>query len=167
MRCKGASPAAISCQCNVLKGTGWFSYVWRLRPCAELLLCCCCLQAVPCEAFCEAMCTANPDQASLLRSMLPWYDTPGTPELTISTSYSPSNESLTITIKQRNDTAKDVDKALNKPLLIPFKVRTHLQLTAMACMFEICQQPAQQKLCLVLACSHCLHLWKTGNQHQS
>lgn len=93
-------------------------------------------QAVPCEAFCEALCAANPDQASLLRSMLPWYDTPGTPELTISTSYSPSNESLTINIKQRNDTAKEVDKALNKPLLIPFKVRSAYTCNCLpACVF--------------------------------
>jgi aminopeptidase N len=73
------------------------------------------MQAVPCEAFCEALCAANPDQDSLLQRMLPWYNTTGTPELTVSTSYSPSSESLTITIKQRNDTAKEVDKALNKP----------------------------------------------------
>jgi aminopeptidase N len=56
--------------------------------------------------------------------MLPWYSTPGTPELTVSTSYSPSSESLTITIKQRNDTAKEVGKALNKPVLVPLKVRS-------------------------------------------
>lgn len=87
------------------------------------IFCCVFLQAVPCEAFCEALCAANPDHASLLKGMLPWYDTPGTPELNVSTSYSPTNESLTITIKQRNDTAKQIDKALNKPLLIPFKVR--------------------------------------------
>lgn len=81
-----------------------------------------CVQAVPCEAFCEALCAANPSQSGLLRGLLPWYDTPGTPTLTISSSYSPSSESLTLTIKQRNDTARGVDKALHKPLLIPVKV---------------------------------------------
>lgn len=96
------------------------------------------------------MFTANPDQASLLRSMLPWYDTPGTPELTISTSYSPSNESLTITIKQRNDTAKEVDKALNKPLLIPFKVRTRLQLTASLCVLKLASSQHSR------SCARCL-----------
>lgn len=77
---------------------------------------------MPCEAFCEALCTANSDHASLLQRMLPWYCTPGTPTLTISSIYSPASESLTVTIKQRNDTAQRIDRALNKPLLIPVKV---------------------------------------------
>jgi hypothetical protein len=81
-----------------------------------------CMQAVPCKAFCEALCAANPAQDSLLQGMLPWYSTPGTLELSISTSYTPSSESLTITIKQRNETAKEVDNALTKPALTPLKV---------------------------------------------
>jgi len=81
-----------------------------------------CVQAVSCEAFCEALSAANPDHASLLSGLLPWYDTPGTPTLTISSSYSPSSESLTLTIKQNNHTAKEINKALHKPMLIPVKV---------------------------------------------
>lgn len=84
---------------------------------------CGCAQAVSCEAFCEALSAANPDHASLLLGLLPWYDTPGTPTLTISSSYSPSSESLTLTIKQNNHTAKKINKALHKPMLIPVKVR--------------------------------------------
>ena len=94
----------------------------KLSPVALVFHLCAVLQAVPCEAFCEALSAANPDHASLLQGLLPWYDTLGTPTVTISSSYSPSNESLTLTIKQRNDTAKEVKKAQHQPVLIPVKV---------------------------------------------
>lgn len=87
-----------------------------------------------CEAFCEALSAANPEHAGLLKGLLPWYDTPGTPTLTISSSYSPSNESLTITIKQRNDTAKAINKALHQPMLIPVKVGGNPSSLHWACM---------------------------------
>lgn len=112
--------------------------VWLVSCCHPLKVCCChchcqlvatppavvdlVLQAVPCGAFCEALCAANPTHSSLLRGLLPWYDTPGTPCLTISSSYSPATESLTLTVRQRNDTAKEIDKALHQPMLIPLKV---------------------------------------------
>jgi aminopeptidase N len=56
--------------------------------------------------------------------MLAWYATPGTPTLSISSSYSPTSQSLTLTVRQSNTkAARQLGKAGNKPLLIPLKVR--------------------------------------------
>jgi aminopeptidase N len=48
-------------------------------------------------------------------AMMRWYDTNGTPELTITTTYSPAKRSLTVRVTQELETAK-------APLLIPLKV---------------------------------------------
>jgi aminopeptidase N len=47
--------------------------------------------------------------------MMRWYDTNGTPELSIRASYSPAKQTLTLTVNQELETAK-------APLLIPLKV---------------------------------------------
>jgi hypothetical protein len=60
-----------------------------------------CLQAVTCEAFVEALAAANTSHGNLITGMLPWYDTPGTPTVTVSSSYSTASGCLTLTIKQR------------------------------------------------------------------
>ncbi|WIA28644.1 hypothetical protein OEZ86_011181 [Tetradesmus obliquus] len=70
--------------------------------------------AATCEDFCQAMFASDP-LASLAPAMMRWYDTNGTPELTIRTTYSPSQQTLTLTVKQELETAK-------APLLIPLKV---------------------------------------------
>jgi aminopeptidase N len=76
---------------------------------------CVALQAATCEEFCRAMFHGSP-YASLDPAMMRWYDTNGTPELTIKTTYSPAKQSLTLTVTQELETAK-------APLLIPLKVR--------------------------------------------
>lgn len=97
------------------------------------------LQAATCEDFCQAMFASDP-LASLAPAMMRWYDTNGTPELTIRTTYSPSKQTLMLTVKQELETAK-------APLLIPLKVWSCVFLRRCFLVVAVCGMQLSTEFC--------------------